>query len=108
MYVNYEYVSDSGLTLANLKPNADGKVNISLTQLNKYSKFVVFASDTFGHVMAKHNLQATNLTVADLRLRESKPAGIIYTEDRFCLPVASGNASLVKDLKNCQISFLES
>lgn len=68
---------------------------------------MVFASDTFGHVIAKHHVKPASILKADLRLSESKPAGIIYTEDRFCLPVAQGTSATVKDLKNCQVSFLE-
>ena len=56
---NYEYISESGLTLSNLKPNENGQVQIPLQSLGSYSKLVVFVSDTYGHVMAKHSLQPT-------------------------------------------------
>ena len=107
IFANCEYITESGLTIANLKPDQNGKIDISVTQLGNYSNFVVFASDTFGHVIAKKYVQPTKVVKADLRLSESKPAGIIYTEDRFCLPVAQGSSATVKDLKNCQVSFLE-
>lgn len=93
--------------MANLKPDQNGKIEIPLSQLGNYSQFIVYASDTFGHVSAKQHIRPTTINKADLRLSESKPAGIIYTEDRFCLPVARGETVTVKDLKNCQVSFLE-
>lgn len=102
-----EYASSSGKTLDNLRPDSQGLLEIDTSQLTGYSSVVVYVSDAYGSVMKKINIGNSSYENRDLRLEESKPAGIIYTEERFGLQGSKDNNVTVTDLAGTQITVLE-
>ena len=108
---DFDYVKNSGETVANVKVGEDGVFRLPLGDLAGYSKLVLFVSDRFGQASRHISLQAPKIDKIDQRLEESKPAGVIYTEERYTVgDDASGEAGariLVKDSKTTNTLILE-
>jgi len=81
---DYEYISDSGLVLENLKPDENGVVRVPLEQLKGYSQLTIFAADVYGTDIATYLLNQPTIKKNEMRLDKAKAAGVGYTEERSC------------------------
>lgn len=99
---DYEYISESGLILENLKPDAQGVVRVPLQQLKGYSQLTIFAADVYGTDTATYLLNTPQIKKNDMRLDKAKAAGVGYTEQRFCQVGRKGQEAVLSDLKNTQ------
>lgn len=99
---DYEYISESGLILENLRPDANGVVRVPLNQLKGYSQLTIFAADVYGTDTATYLLNQPVIKKNDMRLDKAKAAGVGYTEERFCFVGRKNQEVKLSDLKNTQ------
>ena len=106
---DFDYVQNSGDVLANLKPDPkSGILRFKLGDLAEYPCLVFIATDTYGTASAQLDLPASyKIKRNDLRLAESQPEGVIYTEQRYTLGGEENQELLIKDAKNTQSLIME-
>ena len=106
---DFEYLKKSGKTLPNLKADENGLVKINRGALKGYSKLVLFVSDGYSNGITKLALpvdgEAKN---NDLRLKEAKEAGVIYTEERSCEVGIKNQNLVIKEANAIQRFGIES
>jgi hypothetical protein len=77
-----------------------------MSRFDGYSQLTIFAADVYGTDIATHLIRAPEIKKQEMRLQSAKPAGVIYTEERFCLTGGQGKSVLITDLKNTQSAIL--
>ena len=105
---DFDYIEESGLVLDNLKPDDSGLIRVPLEKFKKYSQLTIIAADVYGTDIATHVLRKADIKKVEMRLEKPKPAGVIYTEERYCLTGGSNNPVVIQDLKNTQSTIIVS
>jgi hypothetical protein len=97
---NLDYLTDSGRSFLNLKPNDQGLIELPRADLQPYSYVVVNVSDNSGNVVFDHALSASTLSRVDLRVAKAKEQGLVYSEDFFAKVASQQSAAVIEDHSN--------
>lgn len=104
---NLDYFEDSGRTYANLKPNQQGVIELPASDLKGYSFIVIAVTDNTGTVVFTSPLDESVPKKVDLRVKEAKEQGIVYSEDFFALSATPAAAANVADMANTSQYMVE-
>lgn len=103
------YLSKPGLILANVKPNADGEIEVEIPNSELYSHLQIFINDPMSCVSTEVSLTDNDSKFVDTRLPESKKEGFVYSDNRFAITLNDeGERGSVNDLNNTKYSILSS
>jgi hypothetical protein len=104
---NMDYFQESGRTWANLKPNAEGFIDIPTSDLKDYSYLLVNVSDNTGNVFFNTELTQSTPKKIDLRIAKAKEQGLVYSEDFFSITATATAPGVIQDQSNTSNYIVE-
>ena len=95
---NIDYLVESGKSLVNIKPSADGSVSVPLADFAHYSHLLINITDNAGNLFyaLDHNKSAPQKL--DLRVAKAKEQGLVYSEDFFTIAARQEKPGVIEDL----------
>jgi hypothetical protein len=104
---NLDYLADSGRTFLNLKPDANGVIEIQKSDLQGFSYLLVNVSDNTGNVLFDTELDQSVLSKVDLRVAKAKEQGLVYSEDFFTKVATPTTPAVIEDMANTSQYMVE-
>jgi hypothetical protein len=104
-----DFLSKPGLVLANVKPDDEGVVEVTIPDYEYYSHLQVFINDPMSSVSTEVALPSQEANFIDTRLSEGKKEGLVYSDNRYAINLTEeGQRASVNDLNNTKYSIISS
>ncbi|MDD2599610.1 MAG: hypothetical protein PHO37_10335 [Kiritimatiellae bacterium] len=101
------FLKESAVTLYNLKPDAEGVLTVPLAALKGKPHLRIAAVDPESLVVREFALAGGAVATRDLRLAESLPAGVGYSEKQRATVLAAGGRLEIKDLGSARFEIYD-
>ncbi|HUQ04643.1 MAG TPA: hypothetical protein VM261_19215 [Kofleriaceae bacterium] len=106
-YASYDFLAASPIVLANLRPDAAGRVRVPRASLGDATLVRVVLVDPSAAAARVVPLPARGLAVRDLRLAASLPAERHWREDRRLQALAAGETLQVADRATTRVELVD-
>ncbi|MFO0744862.1 MAG: hypothetical protein U1F43_04190 [Myxococcota bacterium] len=107
-FASLDFLAAPAVVLANLRPDAAGRVHIARATLGEAQLAHVVVVDASGTSIADVPLGVTDPASRDLRLRLALDATRHYREDRAVVGAPAGTALVVDDVRTGRIELVDS